>query len=107
MIPFKSFQLFGKVNVLALSHDGGMLAAGTATGTIRVWSTKSWDVLDDIFDENEEALEEIYVLKFTDDDKGLLFGGKKKHRYEWDFDDADHKIVSNFLIFPFLIRFII
>jgi len=69
-----------------------MLATCSSLGSIRLWNTTSWKLIQELRDDEEEKIEEFYTLRFTPDNTKLFAAGKLKHRDRWSNEDDDNQV---------------
>lgn len=77
---------------MAWSHDGEMLATCSSLGTIRLWDTTTWKIIQELRDAEEEKIEEFYTIRFSPDSTKLIAAGKLKHRDRWSIEDDDNQV---------------
>jgi len=75
----KELQHPGLIHCIQWSQKGDMLATSSTYGSIRIWDISNWSQIQELRDEQEENIEEFYVMQFTDDDQKLFAAGKLKN----------------------------
>jgi WD40 repeat protein len=74
------------------SSDGLILATCSSLGSIRLWDTTTWKLIQELRDADEEKIEEFYTIRFSPDNTKLFAAGKLKHRDRWSNEDDDNQV---------------
>jgi WD40 repeat protein len=74
------------------SSDGLILATCSSLGSIRLWDTTTWKLIQELRDAEEEKIEEFYTIRFSPDNTKLFAAGKLKHRDRWSNEDDDNQV---------------
>eukprot|EP01080_Neovahlkampfia_damariscottae_P002488 gene2488-3197_t len=93
LILKKKLSQPGHIYHMNISNDGTMLATCSTIGNIRIWDIKTFELIQELSDENEKQIDEFYFVKFSKDDKFIITGGKRKNRYQWSNNDNDNSIL--------------
>ena len=80
----------GHVCGLSISDDGELLAGAAIVGSCFIWDATNYTLLQMLRDTEEKEIEEIYCVKFIDNDHKIITCGKLKSRTTWSEEDNDN-----------------
>ncbi|TPX55650.1 hypothetical protein PhCBS80983_g05130 [Powellomyces hirtus] len=83
----------GHITSMVQSPDGRMLATFCTMGTVRIWDTETWKVVQVLRDADEANIDEFYCGRFTPDMRRIVVGGKLKDPHKWSEVDDDNHIL--------------
>jgi WD40 repeat protein len=83
----------GPILGLQVSKDGELLATFSTLGIVKIWDTTTFELLQELYDSNEDNIDEFYVGWISNDNTLVTVGGKLKDRKRWSYDDDDNHIL--------------
>src|SRR5438309_9771634 len=86
-LPARAMHRFGttklrhgsRIQCLAYSHDGQVLAAGGGNDPVRLWNPKTGDLIRTLSETS------VYAMAFSPSGETLLFGGAPREVRLWNF----------------------
>ncbi|KAJ3085306.1 hypothetical protein HK102_000125, partial [Quaeritorhiza haematococci] len=84
----------GSILTMTVSSDGTILATFCAVGSVKLWDTDTFQLIQRLRDEKEENIDEFYVGQFTPCSQYMIVGGKVKDRKRWSSEDNDNHIMA-------------